>query len=140
MASTPHGLILVIDDESAITEAMKSLLTGWGYDVIIADSGAQMISNVSKCPVRPSAIICDYRIRGDENGIDVIRLIQSEYNENVPAMLITGDTAADRLIEAKASGLLLLHKPVPNGKLRAAIANLIASSERCDEQVAMSLD
>jgi signal transduction histidine kinase/ActR/RegA family two-component response regulator len=139
MASTPRGLILVIDDESVITEAMKSLLTGWGYDVIIADSGAQMISNVSKCLVRPSAIICDYRLRGEENGIDVIRLIQSEYNENVPAMLITGDTAADRLIEAKASGLLLLHKPVPNGKLRAAIANLIASSERCDDEAKQCL-
>ena len=44
-------------------------------------------------------------------------------------MLITGDTAVDRLIEARASGLLLLHKPVPNGKLRAAIVNLIASSK-----------
>jgi hypothetical protein len=40
-------------------------------------------------------------------------------------MLITGDTAPDRLAEAKASSLLLLHKPVSNGKLRAAIVNLI---------------
>ena len=44
-------------------------------------------------------------------------------------MLITGDTAPDRLAEARASGLLLLHKPVSNGKLRAAIANLIAKPE-----------
>jgi hypothetical protein len=44
-------------------------------------------------------------------------------------MLITGDTAADRLVEAQDSGLLLLHKPVPNGKLRAAIVNLIASAD-----------
>jgi two-component system, sensor histidine kinase len=44
-------------------------------------------------------------------------------------MLITGDTAADRLLEAQASGLLLLHKPVPNGKLRAAIVNLMAASD-----------
>jgi hypothetical protein len=40
-------------------------------------------------------------------------------------MLITGDTAPDRLAEAKASSFLLLHKPVSNGKLRAAIVNLI---------------
>jgi hypothetical protein len=45
-------------------------------------------------------------------------------------MLITGDTAEDRLIEAQASGYLLLHKPVPNGKLRASIVNLMAASER----------
>ena len=39
-------------------------------------------------------------------------------------MLITGDTAP-RSVEAQESGLLLLHKPVPNSKLRAAIANLM---------------
>jgi signal transduction histidine kinase len=35
-----------------------------------------------------------------------------------------------RLAEAEASGLLLLHKPVPKGKLRAAIANLTKSGGR----------
>jgi two-component system, sensor histidine kinase len=45
----------------------------------------------------------------------------------MPAILITGDTGADRIREASASGCLLLHKPVPNGKLRAAIANLTRS-------------
>jgi two-component system, sensor histidine kinase len=32
-------------------------------------------------------------------------------------------------MEAQTSGLLLLHKPVSNSKLRAAIANLAAASE-----------
>jgi two-component system, sensor histidine kinase len=40
-------------------------------------------------------------------------------------MLITGDTAPDRLKEAQASGYLLLHKPVPNDRLREAIEELI---------------
>ncbi len=39
-------------------------------------------------------------------------------------MLITGHTAPDRLREAQESGLLLLHKPVPNSRLRAAITHL----------------
>jgi len=42
-------------------------------------------------------------------------------------MLITGDTAPDRIKEAEASGYLLLHKPVPNEVLREAIARLILS-------------
>ena len=52
-----------------------------------------------------------------------------QYDEAIPAILITGDTAPDRLTEAKASGLLLMHKPVPNGRLRAAIGNLILSAK-----------
>jgi signal transduction histidine kinase/CheY-like chemotaxis protein len=127
-ADTGLGLILVIDDEAPIRDGMRSLLAGWGYQVITAGSGAQMLANLAPCAKRPDLIICDYRLRDGENGIDVIAALQSECNEAIPAMLITGDTAEDRLIEAQASGYLLLHKPVPNGKLRAAIVNLMAAS------------
>jgi two-component system, sensor histidine kinase len=128
-----RGLILVIDDEAAIRDAMHSLLTGWGYAVITAGSGAEMMVRLAECPTRPDLIICDYRLRGHENGIDVIHQLQSECNEVIPAMLITGDTAADRLREAQSSGLLLLHKPVLNSRLRAAIVNLIAASKRNEQ-------
>jgi hypothetical protein len=45
-------------------------------------------------------------------------------------MLITGDTAPDRLQEAHESGFLLLHKPVAASKLRAAIGNLMGQKLR----------
>lgn len=121
------GLILVIDDEASIQEAMRSLLTGWGHQVIVAGSEAEMLQRLATCPTRPDLIICDYRLRLNENGISVIQRLQTEYNDDIPAILITGDTAPDRLIEAQESGLLLLHKPVPHGKLRAAIGNLIGA-------------
>ncbi|MEO8525631.1 MAG: ATP-binding protein [Caldimonas sp.] len=122
------GLVLVVDDEVAIQEAMRSLLAGWGYEPIVAGSCAQMLERIADCATRPDLIICDYRLRGSENGIDTILRLQSEFNAEIPAMLITGDTAPDRLKEAQESGFLLLHKPVPRGKLRAAIGNLISTS------------
>jgi signal transduction histidine kinase/CheY-like chemotaxis protein len=122
--SPPSGLILVIDDEVAIREAMRSLLVEWGHDVIAAGSCAQMLERIATCPTRPALIISDYRLRDEENGIDVIERLRQEFNCDVPAMLITGDTAPDRLQEAQQSGYLLLHKPVPRGRLRAAIGNL----------------
>jgi signal transduction histidine kinase/CheY-like chemotaxis protein len=121
-----HGFIVVIDDELAIRNAMFALLTGWGHQTIIVGSGDEAILQLSSREQRPDLIICDYRLRDGENGIKVIERLRSEYNEAIPAMLITGDTAPDRLAEAKASSLLLLHKPVSNGKLRAAIVHLIA--------------
>jgi two-component system, sensor histidine kinase len=129
---TTRGLILVIDDEAAIRDAMQSLLVSWGYSILAAGSGPEMLAKLANCRETPKVIICDYRLRNGENGIAVIKELQAECNEAIPAMLITGDTAADRLVEAQASGLLLLHKPVPNGKLRAAIVNLIASAEPAD--------
>ncbi len=122
-----RGLIVVIDDELAIRKAMSSLLWAWGHDVIAAASGDEATRLLSACPVRPDLVICDYRLRDGENGIAVIERLRADYNEPIPAMLITGDTAPDRLADAQASGLLLLHKPVSNAKLRAAIIHLIAT-------------
>ena len=68
-------------------------------------------------------------MRENENGSEAIERLRSEYNEEIPGMLITGDTAPDRLKEAQESGFLLLHKPVPNSRLRASIAHLVGAEE-----------
>ncbi len=128
-----RGFILVIDDEAAIQEAMRSLLTSWGHEVMSAGSGAEMLDRISDCPRQPDLIICDYRLRGGENGIAAIRQLQFEYNDEIPALLITGDTASDRLNEARDSGFLLLHKPVQNSRLRAAISNLMTRTDSAAE-------
>ena len=120
-----NKLIVVIDDERAIQRATESLLTAWGYSVVVAGTGVEAGLHLSAKAKRPDLIICDYRLRGSETGAEVIEQIQRQFDHPIPAMLITGDTAADRIAEAQASGFLLLHKPLANGKLRAAIGNLL---------------
>ncbi len=119
------GLILVVDDEIWIQEAMRSLLESWGHEVIAAGSSRELMERLAQRSTRPDLVICDFRLRGEENGIGVIQRLRSEYGEDLPGVLISGDTAPDRLKEAQQSGFLLLHKPVPNGRLRAAIGNLM---------------
>ena len=123
------GLILVIDDEAPIRLGMIGLLTSWGHQVIAANSGRQMLERLASCTLQPDLVICDYRLANGENGVEAIKRLQSEYNAEIPAMLITGDTGPDRLAEAQSSGFLLLHKPVPSAKLRAAIGNLMRMAE-----------
>jgi CheY-like chemotaxis protein len=106
---------------------MRNLLEGWGYKVVAAGSCDELIQQLVNRPERPALIISDYRLRANENGIHVIERLRAEYNDDdIPGMLITGDTAPDRLKEAQDSGLLLLHKPVSNSRLRAAIGHLVA--------------
>jgi CheY-like chemotaxis protein len=116
--------ILVVDDEVAIQEAMHTLLTGWGHKVITAGSCAEMLGHAAGFTSTPNLIISDYRLRGDEEGIATIERLRSEFNSDIPAILITGDTAPDRIRQATASDCFLLHKPVSNSRLRAAIVNL----------------
>jgi CheY-like chemotaxis protein len=119
------GTILVVDDEMAIQEGMRSLLTAWGHAVLCAGSGEEGLARLAACGARPDLIICDYRLRGEETGATVIRRLRAEHGDDIPGVLITGDTAPNRLEEAAASGLLLLHKPVANSRLRAAVTHFL---------------
>jgi two-component system, sensor histidine kinase len=70
-------------------------------------------------------IVSDYRLRDAENGIATIERLRSGFNNDIPAILITGDTAPDRIRDAVASDCFRMHKPVSNSRLRAAINNLV---------------
>jgi CheY-like chemotaxis protein len=118
-----QGLIAVVDDEVAIQNAMRSLLGEWGYEVVAAGSGAALIEALAGRS--PQLLICDWRLKDQETALTVIASVRAAFGESLPALLITGDTAPERLREAHDTGLLLLHKPVPGGKLRAAIGNLL---------------
>ena len=123
--ASKQGLILVIDDEPAIRDAMSRLLSTWGHEVVVAGSAVEMFDRLVGRQDRPDLIICDYRLRGGDNGIAVTKALLHRFGGDIPAMLITGDTAPDRIGEAQASGFTLLHKPLSNSKLRAAIGNLM---------------
>jgi CheY-like chemotaxis protein len=47
----------------------------------------------------------------------------------VPAFVITGDTAPERLLDAGANGFDLLHKPVSLMALRATLNRLLKAHE-----------
>ena len=118
--------VLVIDNEAAICEAMAALLKQWDCRTMQAGSGLQMKNLLAYERRIPDLIICDYRLRGDENGIDVIEALRGEYNQNIPGLIVTGDTLPERLKQAAASGLPIAHKPLSPTRLR----ELVQSSQR----------
>ena len=67
---------------------------------------------------RPDVVVADFRLRGDDNGIATVRSVRALYPE-LPAILLSGDTAPDRLREAEDAGIALLHKPVAVARARA---------------------
>ena len=117
--------ILVVDDEATVLEGMKALLTGWGCEVIAADSLADALERIADHAVKPNAIIADYRLREGATGIEVIHSVHQEYGSDIPAVLVTGDTAAERLRQARESGFPQLHKPVPAATLRATLNSML---------------
>jgi len=118
-------LVVVIDDDRMVLEAMSQMLSGWGLDVACAESGAMILGKLATAPRTPDIVLCDYRLRNGESGIEVIRAIRDEFNADIPSALITGDTGPERLKEARASGLPLVHKPVNAARMRALVGSLL---------------
>ena len=117
-------LVAVIDDEELILDAAQTLLVQWNCTVIAASSGHDALRQLADCPRPPDVLICDYRLRDDENGIGVVEAIRNEFNAEIPALLITGDTDPDEIRRITTSGLALLHKPLREDELHDAICAL----------------
>jgi two-component system, sensor histidine kinase len=118
------SLILIVDDEPDVRNSMLALLRKWRCEVVAAESCTQMLEKLVSIQRLPDLIVSDYRLQGKENGIDVVARLREEFNAQVPALLITGDTGPEQLRAAEESGLHILHKPLNPSRLRALIANL----------------
>ncbi len=122
-----NSIILVIDDEMAIRDATRLMLENWGCKVMLADSGEDAVELLQHTGTHPHAIIADYRLRNNRTGAEAISAIHQIFDPDIPAIIITGDTAPERLREAKESGYHLLHKPLAPAKLRTLLSHLLAS-------------
>lgn len=109
--------VLVVDDDAMVRNGMRDTLAGWGAEVDVAD-GLQQALALRDAPGAPRWVLClcDLRLRAGENGIHTATALQQR-QPGLPVLLITGDTAAERIAEAAGSGLPLLHKPLPAARL-----------------------
>jgi two-component system, sensor histidine kinase len=133
VAGLRNAFIVVVDDEKLILDATRVALEQQGSLVLTAGSGVEALRQLAHSRRVPDALVCDYRLRAGENGLEVIEAIREEFNEDIPAMLMTGDTAPDRLRELQASGFTVLHKPIREGELLNTLAVLMPSNEAGDE-------
>ena len=115
--------VLVIDDDEAVLAAMAQLLQNWGCGVDTASSIEQAL--VLAQLQAPAVLISDYRLRSQHTGAEAIAEVRKLLGRSVPALLITGDTAPERLREALSVGVPLLHKPLaPRDLHRALVESL----------------
>jgi signal transduction histidine kinase len=116
--------ILVIDDEKYILEGMNIILGKWGFKVSLAESiddASDVISNGEALDI----ILSDLRLRDNTTGIEAIQKIRDLTKKEIPALLVSGDTDPEKIKEAQAAGIILLHKPIKPALLKSAINNLL---------------
>jgi signal transduction histidine kinase/ActR/RegA family two-component response regulator len=119
------ALVLLVDDESAILRGMAELFDNWNIDLVTAHSADEAVQWLDSIGRAPDVIVSDYRLPDDSDGIEVVIRLRQKYGLDIPAILVTGDTAPDTILRITQAGFPLLHKPLRPAKLRALLTHLI---------------
>lgn len=116
--------VLVVDDDALGRRALSDLLSSWGCVTFVAATGAEALGKAASMEV-PDVIASDYRLPDNENGLALVRRLREVFGREVPAFLVSGDTAPAVLQAAREAGFPLVHKPVRPARLRAVIQSLL---------------
>lgn len=115
--------ILVLDDEADVREAMRHLLLSHGIETEVAANEAEAIialQNAVSASNPFALLICDFRLADGVDGLQVGQTLSQRFF-NVPLLLITGETAPDRLLRVREAGVPVLFKPVSAERLLQAM-------------------
>jgi signal transduction histidine kinase/ActR/RegA family two-component response regulator len=114
--------VLVIEDDAEARRALELTLQGWRCTPVVAASLDDALARLSEGQ-EIDVILSDLRLAGGASGIEAVKALRRNLGP-VPAALVTGDTGEERLLELRASGLPVLHKPVKAEALRALLHRL----------------
>jgi FixJ family two-component response regulator len=111
-------IIIVIDDDPAVREALGSLLRSVGYNVKLLASLDEF--PISKRPAGPTCLVLDVRLPG-RSGLDFQRELSSA-NIQLPIIFITGHGDIPMSVQAMKGGAVeFLPKPFRDQDLLDAI-------------------
>ncbi|MDA1334397.1 MAG: response regulator transcription factor [bacterium] len=99
--------ILIIEDESALQDALKKLFEGEGYEVLQAFDGEEAMGLIKE---KPEIILLDL-VLPKKHGFDILKEIKSDSElQSIPVLILTNleeSTEVMKAIELGARGYLV---------------------------------
>jgi len=118
--------VLVIEDDPVQLMAIRSVLESWDCRVFSASSGARALAVLASAGQQePDLIMAELRLRGEHTGLQALEDVRRQMGREVPAILMTGDSGAERIKEAGADVSVLV-KPFGPDHLRNAMEAMLA--------------
>lgn len=128
--SQSYGLaaakVLVIDNDFAVLDAMRTLLERWGCEARFATRIEECEAIVAESGFLPDVILADYHLEHDENGLDAIVKLRTLTSVTLPAVVVTADHSAEMAERAVSFGCEILCKPVRPAELRALMLHILS--------------
>lgn len=111
--------VLVVEDDAMVLMGLQMILETWGLKVLPAEDMAQVLQRLDES--KPDLILSDLRLRAGLTGFEVVERTRALLGNEIPAIILTGETGKSELAEGQRRNLTFLHKPIQADPLKAAI-------------------
>ncbi len=104
MTDQKKKLIMIVEDEIMLLNAICLKLGKRGYDTISCTSGRQALDYLKSIPTLPDGIWLDYQLR-DLNGLEVMAAVkESEVWNTVPVFVVSNSASQEKMLNMLALG------------------------------------
>ena len=118
--------VMVIENDSAVREAMQSLLSRWGCVTRTASGLSEMGAVLHAEPdFVPSIVLADYHLDRGETGLAAVIDLRAAFGAPLPAIIITADYSDIVTGASYGARCEVLRKPVRPAELRALMQFLL---------------
>ncbi len=114
--------ILVVDDDPGHRTMLRTLMTGWGYKVIVADDGTTGVEAVKSAPF--DMVLMDMKMI-TMSGMEALEEIHG-FNPSLPVIIMTAYSSVETAVAALKRGAVdYLTKPLDFEKLKLTLARMV---------------
>jgi signal transduction histidine kinase len=121
------GTVLVIEPDSMVRSGMEQAILNWGGRVLLAANREEALRCCRESPLLPNLAICNTRLPQGVSGIEMGQELQRNFGP-MGVLLVSADVDEETSATARRAGFSLLKEPVPPGRLRAALRQLLTVS------------
>ena len=127
-------LVLVVDDDVALTEQLKVEAAVWGMQIETAPDLTTARQRIAQTP--PDVILLELTFADSaEDGLTLLREL-AEQSSKIPVLAFTRrDSLADRVAVSRLGGRGFLHKPVVSEQIFKAIARILPQTQSVEARV-----
>ncbi|MBD2437720.1 response regulator [Nostoc sp. FACHB-110] len=126
--------VLVIDDDTMLTERLLTAATGWGMRMKITPDLAKARSYLNL--TTPDAVLLDLSFPGtQEDGFSFLQELVAQWPD-IPIVVFTGrDSLSDRLAVSRLGARQFLHKSATTEQIFEAIARILTPAKSSEAKV-----
>lgn len=127
VAAVTGRRVMVIEDDPTVRMGLQLMLEGWQCEVLGAATGEAALELGERDGWRFDVVLADHRLGAGLTGTETAAEIGRRAGRAIPTLIVTGDTAPERIQEVRGSGFEMLHKPIAPAELAGTMGRLLRS-------------